>query len=128
MSLTFDEYQKLAATTAIYPQRVVIVPNDWVHGQPLPEPVDNVFYAALGGAGEFGEIANKVKKIMRDANGVITGDVRAAVEKEIGDGLWYLSELARKFGATLGECAQENLDKLFSRQERGVLSGSGDNR
>lgn len=126
--ITFDEYQQGAASTAIYPKRIIILPNDWKEGDPVPDPVPNVYYSALGASGETGEVANNIKKIMRDSGGVITDEVRGKVRKELGDELWYVSEQANVFGIKLSEIAQENLDKLRSRQERGVLQGSGDNR
>lgn len=109
--MTFDEYESAAAETAIYPRSHALV------------------YPALGVAGEAGEIAEKVKKMIRD------GQLDAhGLHKEIGDVLWYLAALCRdmseEFGAdySLQSAAQGNLEKLKSRKERGVLKGSGDNR
>ena len=86
--------------------------------------------------GEAGEVADKVKKVIRDtvllidANGaiIIPDDKRIELAKEIGDVLWYCATLANDLGMKLGDVAQMNIDKLKSRQERGKLSGSGDNR
>jgi NTP pyrophosphatase (non-canonical NTP hydrolase) len=82
----------------------------------------------LGLVGEAGEVADKLKKVIRDHGGVLTDPVRDAVAKELGDVLWYLSVLAYELDYDLNTIAQDNLDKLASRQERGVISGSGDNR
>jgi NTP pyrophosphatase (non-canonical NTP hydrolase) len=78
--------------------------------------------------GEAGEVADKLKKVIRDNDGVLTGPVRDAVAKELGDVLWYLAVLANELDYDLNTIAEDNLLKLLSRQERGVLSGSGDNR
>ena len=85
-------------------------------------------YPTLGLSGETGEIAEKVKKIIRDDQGVITDEKRDQIAKEAGDVLWYLSQLATEIDYSLEDIAQMNLDKLVSRAARGVLSGSGDNR
>jgi NTP pyrophosphatase (non-canonical NTP hydrolase) len=106
-----NEYQQLTATTAIDPARG-----------------NNIVYPALGLAGEAGEIANKVKKIIRDAGGVYTAEHRLDVIKELGDVLWYVSELASEFSVSLNTIAEENIAKLASRAQRGTLRGSGDNR
>ena len=88
----------------------------------------NFVYPALGLVGEAGEVADKLKKVIRDNGGVLTDPVRDAVAKELGDVLWYVSVLAYEMDYDLNEIAQINIDKLNSRKERGVLSGSGDNR
>lgn len=106
--LTLDEYQKAAYETAIY--------------------TDKVTYPTLGLCGEAGEVAEKVKKILRDDDRQISEHKRAELEKELGDVLWYLSALAGDLGLNLSDVAMRNLDKLRSRKERGVLGGSGDNR
>lgn len=85
-------------------------------------------YPTLGLSGETGEIAEKVKKIIRDDQGVISDEKRDQIAKEAGDVLWYLSQLATEIDYSLEDIAQMNLDKLASRAARGVLSGSGDNR
>jgi NTP pyrophosphatase (non-canonical NTP hydrolase) len=111
--MEFDEYQRKTKETAIYPR-------------------DNLMtalsYATLGLVGEAGEIANKVKKIIRDQSGDINQDVKDKLGKELGDVLWYVSALATELGVSLSSVASDNLDKLLSRKERGTLKGSGDNR
>jgi len=85
-------------------------------------------YPALGLAGEAGEVAEHAKKAIRDDAGVVTEERRRAMAKELGDVLWYVSQLASELGLELEEIARANLEKLLSRQRRGVLSGSGDER
>jgi NTP pyrophosphatase (non-canonical NTP hydrolase) len=93
-----------------------------------PGAGDNIVYPTLGLAGEAGEVAEKVKKLIRDDAGVLSDERRAALAGELGDVLWYVAQVATEAGLDLGEVAQANLDKLASRAERGVLSGSGDDR
>ena len=102
--MTFDEYQEFARLTAIYPEDVKVV------------------YPTLGLCGEVGEVAEKIKKHMRDGRSLV------GVGLELGDVLWYISALADDLGITLEEIAQANVDKLTGRMERGKLGGSGDNR
>jgi len=109
--MDLNSYQTSALQTAIYPNMG-----------------SNFTYPALGLVGEAGEVADKLKKVIRDNDGVLTDQVRDAVAKEIGDVLWYVSVLAYELDYDLNTIAQNNLDKLASRQERGVLAGSGDNR
>jgi NTP pyrophosphatase (non-canonical NTP hydrolase) len=104
------EYQRLSRRTAEYPREA------WLA------------YPALGLAGEAGEVAEHAKKAIRDDGGAVVDERRAAIAKELGDVLWYVAQLASELGLELEEIAQANLDKLLSRQRRGVLSGSGDDR
>jgi NTP pyrophosphatase (non-canonical NTP hydrolase) len=106
----FSEYQRLSRRTAEYPREA------WLS------------YPALGLAGEAGEVAEHAKKAIRDDAGRLSGERRAAMARELGDVLWYVAQLASELGLELEEIAGENLQKLLSRQRRGVLSGSGDNR
>jgi NTP pyrophosphatase (non-canonical NTP hydrolase) len=78
--------------------------------------------------GEAGEVAEHAKKAIRDDGGEISDERRLALARELGDVLWYTSQLATELGLELEDIARENLDKLLSRQRRGVLSGGGDNR
>ena len=109
--MEFDTYQIESRRTAIYPN---------VNG--------NFIYPTLGLCGEAGEVAEKVKKIMRDDGGVPTEEKRGQIQKELGDVLWYVSQVASEFGLNLNYIAQLNLEKLNSRKDRGMLGGSGDNR
>jgi NTP pyrophosphatase (non-canonical NTP hydrolase) len=111
MHLTLKEYQERSRSTAIY-----------------PDAGRNFTYPTLGLAGEAGEVAEKIKKVHRDKAGKVDDETRAAVEKELGDVLWYVAQLATELGLDLGEVAGKNLAKLASRKERGVLGGSGDAR
>ena len=105
-----SEYQALSRRTAEYPR------DAWLA------------YPALGLAGEAGEVAEHAKKAIRDDGSQVTDERRAAMAKELGDVLWYVAQLASELELDLDEIAQANLDKLLSRQRRGVLSGSGDDR
>ena len=109
--MLISDYQRLSRRTATY-----------------PGAGENIVYPTLGLAGEAGEVAEKVKKLMRDDGGVMSDERRAALAGELGDVLWYVAQVATEAGLDLAEVAQANLDKLLSRQERGVLSGSGDAR
>lgn len=84
-------------------------------------------YVGLG-LGEVGELQGKIKKILRDDNGVVTGEKRIEIMKEAGDVLWYLARLVEELGYEFNYVAQKNLDKLDDRKRRGVIGGSGDNR
>ncbi len=108
--MELSEYQRLSRRTAEYPREA------WLA------------YPALGLAGEAGEVAEHAKKAIRDDGGEVSEEHRAAMGKELGDVLWYVAQLASELGLELDEIAQVNLDKLLSRQRRGVLSGSGDER
>jgi NTP pyrophosphatase (non-canonical NTP hydrolase) len=108
--MDFSEYQRLSRQTAAYPREA------WLS------------YPALGLAGEAGEVAEHVKKSLRDDGGVVSHERRLALTKELGDVLWYAAQLATELDLELDEVARINLDKLRSRQQRGVLSGSGDER
>lgn len=109
--MTFDEYQKLAQTTALYPNQ----------GK-------NYIYTTLGLVGEAGEIAEKIKKVIRDRDGIIDEERRADLEKELGDVLWYLAQLSTELGLSLDAVAAGNIEKLKSRKDRDVIHGDGDNR
>ena len=108
--MELSEYQRLSRRTAQYPREA------WLA------------YPALGLAGEAGEVAEHAKKAIRDDGGEIAPERREAMAKELGDVLWYVAQLASELDLDLDEVAQGNLDKLLSRQRRGVLSGSGDDR
>lgn len=105
MITSFREYQNKAVSFAIYPA------------------THKVLYPTLGLCGEAGEVADKVKKQVRD--GVFN---RHEVAKELGDVLWYLANLANDIGYNLDEIADMNIEKLTSRQARNKIKGSGDNR
>jgi len=107
----FDEYQREAGKTAIYPNKG-----------------NNFIYPTLGLCGEAGEIAEKIKKILRDKDGRISAKDGMELHKELGDVLWYLSALASELEFSLHSIAYSNIEKLQSRQQRDKLHGDGDNR
>ena len=106
----FNSYQRSAVTTAIYPNQ------------------HKITYPALGMAGEAGEVANKVKKLIRDGPDNRPLTWREDIGYEIGDVIWYCSELADNLNLTLGMIAAQNLAKLQKRKDKGTLGGSGDTR
>lgn len=106
--LSLNEYQKMALETAEYPMPII--------------------YPTIGLAGEAGEVADKVKKVLRDNDEKFTEEKKQEIAMEIGDVLWFVATLARDLNYTLEEIAQMNYDKLHSRQLRGKIHGSGDNR
>src|SRR5690554_3722573 len=92
-------------------------------------PMDHpVIYPTLGLANEAGEVAGKIKKIFRDRAGAITEADRQELKKELGDVLWYLTQICSELDLSLQEVAEANIEKLYSRLERGVIGGSGDER
>jgi len=103
--ITPDLYENLSSQTAIFPKEKALE------------------YLALGLTSEAGEVAGKVKKLIRDGKGD-----KKAIASEIGDVLWYCAMLAKETDVPLNEIMKENLRKLHSRKERGTLSGSGDER
>ncbi len=108
--MELSEYQRRSRRTAEYPREA------WLA------------YPALGLAGEAGEVAEHAKKAIRDDAGTVSDQRRAAMAKELGDVLWYVAQIATELGLDLDQIAEGNLEKLLSRQQRGVLSGSGDDR
>ena len=88
----------------------------------------NIVYPTLGLTNEAGEVAGKVKKIFRDRGGQISDADREALKHELGDVLWYLTQICTELDLTLAEVAEANLVKLFSRQARGAIRGDGDHR
>ena len=109
-SMRIDEYQNKAKTTAIYAQE------------------HKIMYPALGLSGEAGEVANKVKKIMRDGIQKLPPDWKEQLGSEIGDVLWYCAVLADDLNLSLSSLAAQNLEKLERRKEQGKIQGSGDKR
>lgn len=129
--LDFDTYQKAAHGTAEYPTEI------------------GLFYAALGLAGEggevaallldllvvglhvvnhTGEVANQVKKIARDDDGVLTAKRKRVIVKELGGMFWYAAEIATLMGVSLADVPSANLRQLYSRKARGTIKGDGDDR
>lgn len=107
-----EAYQQAAHTTSL---------NTGVNG-------DTVVYPALGLANEAGEVLGKLKKVYRDHGGHVTPEIKMALTKELGDVLWYVSEIAVQLDIDLGDVAMGNLHKLFGRLEAGTIQGDGDSR
>jgi len=107
--MKMNDYQTAAKGTAIYPQE------------------QGLIYTVLGLCGESGEVAEKVKKMIRDGDDK-SGNFEDDLGAELGDVLWYLANLASELGFTLEDIARSNLHKLQYRKSRGVIRGSGDNR
>lgn len=108
--MTLNDYQKSAKETAIYP-------ND-----------NNISYLALAICGEAGELADKVKKVLRDKQGQFRQSDITAIALELGDVMWYASNLAHTLGFSLEDIARMNIAKIKDRVNRGTLHGSGDYR
>ena len=106
----FNAYQKDSMRTATFADKMALV------------------YLALGLNGEAGEVAEKVKKVVRDDEGVLTPERREGIIDELGDVLWYLAQLCNELNIDFSEVASRNLKKLADRKERGVLHGDGDKR
>jgi NTP pyrophosphatase (non-canonical NTP hydrolase) len=87
-----------------------------------------IVYPTLGLVNEAGELAGKVKKIFRDKAGIISDEDRQALKYELGDVLWYMAQIATELDLDLQEVAEANIEKLFSRLERGKIKGEGDYR
>lgn len=108
--MTFQEYQTAALRTADLTRK------------------NELFHLVLGLVGESGEIAEKFKKLVRDKAGDETQIDREDIKKELGDVLWYIAVLSKYLDIPLEDVAKLNVEKLASRQARGTLQGSGDNR
>ena len=109
--MEFNEYQSAARRTAKY-----------------PNIGSNICYPTLGLAGETGEVAEKIKKIIRDNGGVVDDERREALKKELGDVLWYIASLCSELGLSMDDVAAHNIHKLSDRWNRNAIHGSGDNR
>lgn len=109
--MNFNEYQTEARKNAVYPN----IGNNFI-------------YPCLGLCGESGEVAEKIKKVIRDENSIITEEKRMELVKEMGDVLWYLANLSIELDVELEFVAKRNIEKLKERQNKNKLHGSGDNR
>lgn len=109
--MTADFYEMKAGQTAIFPKSQALE------------------YLALGLTSEAGEVAGKVKKLIRDGEDVEGFELKKeAIASEVGDVLWYCAMLAKEVGVSLNDIMKDNLKKLHGRKVRGTLHGSGDNR
>jgi len=86
-----------------------------------------IVYPTMGLTNEVGELAGKIKKIFRDKNGIISEEDRQALKGELGDVMWYFTQICTELNLSLEEVAQANIDKLASRLERNKIQGDGDN-
>jgi NTP pyrophosphatase (non-canonical NTP hydrolase) len=109
-SMRFDDYQQTALRTAIYAER------------------HRIIYPALGLASEAGEVAGKIKKVLRDQEGDFAKAPIEAIRDELGDVLWYVAVLAADLGLSLEQIAADNVAKLAARRQRGTIGGAGDHR
>ncbi|MBI5798439.1 MAG: nucleoside triphosphate pyrophosphohydrolase family protein [Candidatus Yonathbacteria bacterium] len=102
--------------------------NEAIKTAEYPTVGEKFVYPTLGLVGEAGEVAEKIKKLFRNDDGVLTDAHREELKKELGDVLWYLAALSRELGFSLDDVAEANITKLRSRAQRGVIKSSGDNR
>jgi NTP pyrophosphatase (non-canonical NTP hydrolase) len=109
--MNFKDYQTKSRKTAGYP--------------PIGHPV---IYPTLGLVNEAGEVAGKIKKVFRDKGGEINEETREALKAELGDVLWYITQVATELDLSLDEIAEYNIAKLYDRLERDKIGGDGDNR
>lgn len=108
--MTFNEYKNEAIKTAIYPQNYKII------------------YPTLGMCGECGEVAEKIKKVIRDKQGIFDADKTKEIEKELGDVLWYIANICNDLNIDFDNVAQNNINKINARVQNNTLHGNGDNR
>ncbi len=109
--MELKEYQEKSRKTALY-----------------PNVGKNFIYPVIGLSGETGEVSEKIKKVIRDKGGIIDQETKESIKKELGDVLWYVSQLATELELSLDDIASSNIEKLYSRLDRGVINGNGDNR
>jgi NTP pyrophosphatase (non-canonical NTP hydrolase) len=108
--MDFANYQFRSGLTAVYPKDKALE------------------YLSLGLVSEAGEVAGKVKKIIRDHNSELTEEQSLMLQAEIGDVLWYIAELCTTLKVNMATVARQNVDKLAKRKESNTIHGSGDNR
>ncbi len=109
--MNFNKYQKLSKQTAFYPKEI----------KPF-------LYLTLGLAGESGEVVEKIKHVIRDKKGIFNKKEKKEIANELGDILWYMTQLAAELDYSLEDIAKMNIEKLFSRKKRKKLAGRGDSR
>lgn len=111
--MDFNEYQNLAARTGHFDK------DDFEY---------QIMYTSMGLAGESGELIEKIKKVIRNDKGVMSEEKRDLIRLEIGDVLWYLSQISRILGISFQDAAEANIRKLEDRVARNVLLSEGDTR
>ena len=100
--MELNEYQRLANQTDQQPEI-----------ETLEADPRSIMVPLLGMAGEVGELLGEHKKWLRDGDSYKLFPER--VKEELGDLLWYLSNVATKHGLTLEEVADFNLSKTGRR-------------
>jgi len=108
--MRLNDYAQLTSQTAIYPEAGT--------GSNL-----ELYYLTLGLVSEAGEVAGKVKKLIRDGK-----FDQGAVCYELGDVFWYLARLCEAIGYDPEDVIEINLNKLLKRKDANTLQGDGDNR
>jgi len=131
--MTLNDYQNHTDKTALYPAKIADFMMETIGLDPASamenrsmERLLELIYTTLGLTGEAGELANKIKKVLR--GDFIYEDIRKDLIYELGDCLWYVAQIARALDICLEDIAAFNLQKLQRRLETGTLQGSGDNR
>lgn len=109
-NMDFTNYQWRTSQTAIYPKEKALE------------------YLSLGLVSEAGEVAGKVKKVIRDNNSILTDEMKSALMAEIGDVMWYIAQLCEALETNMGIVARQNVDKLAKRKTSNTLGGDGDDR
>ena len=109
-TMDVKEYQEIIKKTAVFPKEIGLT------------------YCTMGLCGEAGEVANKVKKIYRDKQGILSKEDSEKIADEMGDCLWYITALAQELGYSLEELFEINFTKLMERRRTNTLHGSGDDR
>lgn len=108
--MKFDKYQEKASLTAMYPESKALE------------------YLTLGLTSEAGEVAGKVKKMIRDFGGTLSEDQKNAIMLELGDVLWYVAQLSTEIGFDMSDVARNNIEKLSKRKHENKITGDGDYR
>lgn len=104
---TFADYKEAIEPLVLYPRNTQL---------------DALQYVVLGLNGEAGEVAEQIKKAMRNDGGELSAERIEMLKKEAGDVLWYLTRLAAELNTTLDEIAEINVEKLYGRKEKGNLN------
>lgn len=129
--MNVDEYQLKAHETAVYP-RILVLKNPNDVGALIKNGIEVVdiswVYPILGFAGEIGEVANKMKKVIRDDNFIISTEKRIQIKRELGDCDWYAAETATELNLKKSEIDNDNIEALANRKKENKIHGSGDER
>jgi NTP pyrophosphatase (non-canonical NTP hydrolase) len=126
----FDEYQAFTRTTALFRSSTQSMAEEMVTegDRERLSSLLNLLYTTTGLTGEAGEIANKVKKLIRDRSSAVSAEMADDLISELGDVLYYIAQMADLLGHSLEDVAQNNMDKLKDRVVKGTIGGSGDKR